>query len=85
MTEIELKLLLLRYNNLSKERAKAAYMWRCTGESVCYESKWSMCVDEMSKIKADLRECGYEFASIGYKVVDKVQHEEYKVVPISNC
>lgn len=85
MTEIELKLLLLRYNNLSKERAKAAYMWRCTGESLCYEAKWSKCVDEMSKIKADLRECGYEFASIGYKVVDKVQHEEYKVVPISNC
>ena len=84
MTEIELKLALLRYNMLSKERADAAYMWRHAGESVCYESKWSMCVDEMSKIKADLRECGYEFASIGYKVVGKVQHEEYKIVPISN-
>ena len=85
MTETELKLLLLRYNNLSKERAKAAYMWRCTGESLCYEAKWSKCVDEMEKMRNDLRECGYEFASIGYKVVDKVQHEEYTVVPISNC
>lgn len=88
MTEAELKLTLLLYNMLSKERADVAYMWRYAGESVCDEarwSKWSKCVDEMSKIKADLRERGYEFASIGYKVVGKVQHEEYKIVPISNC
>lgn len=85
MTEAEMKLALLRYNMLSKERADAAYMWRHAGESVCYESKWSMCWDEMSKMRDELRECGYEFASIGYKVVGKVRHEEYKIVPISNC
>ena len=39
----------------------------------------------MKKIEDELRECGYEFASIGYKVVGKVQHEEYKIVPISNA
>ncbi len=84
MTETEMKLALLRYNMLSKERADAAYMWRHAGESVCDEARWSKCADEMSEIKADLRECGYEFASIGYKVVGKVQHEEYKIVPMSN-
>ena len=85
MTETEMKLALLRYNLLSKERAEAAYMWTLTGESVCYESKWSMCVDEMSKMRDELRKCGYEFASIGSKVVGKVQHEEYKIVPMSNA
>lgn len=85
MTEAEMKLALLRYNLLSKERADAAYMWTLTGESVRYESKWSMCVDEMSKMRDELRECGYEFASIGSKVVGKVQHEEYKIVPMSNA
>ena len=85
MTEAELKLTLLLYNILSKERADAAYMWRVAGENVYYERKWSKYADEMSKIKADLRERGYELASIGYKVVDRVQHEEYKIVPISNC
>ena len=40
MTEIEMKLLLTRYNKLSEERAEAAYMWRHAGESVCYMSKW---------------------------------------------
>ena len=35
MTEAEMKLALLRYNKLSKERADAAYMWGHAGESVC--------------------------------------------------
>ena len=85
MTETEMKLALLRYNTLSKEKADAAYMWGHAGESVCYESKWSMCMDEMKKIEDELRECGYKFASIGYKKVGKVQHEEYEIVPISNA
>ena len=84
MTEIEMKLALLRYNKLSEERADAAYMWRHAGESVCYESKWSICRDEMSKMRDELRECGYEFASTGYKKVGKVQHEVYKIVPVNN-
>ena len=85
MTEIEMKLLLTRYNKLSEKRAEAAYMWGPAGESAYWESRWSMCVDEMSKMRDELRECGYEFASIGYKKVGKVQHEEYKIVPTSNC
>ena len=84
MTEIEMKLLLTRYNKLSEERAEAAYMWGHAGESVCYESKWSMCMDEMEKMEDELRKRGYKFASIGYKRVGKVQHEEYKIVPVNS-
>ena len=84
MTGIEMKLLLTRYNKLSKERSEAAYMWGHAGESVCDEARWSKCVDEMSKMRDELRECGYEFASTGYKKVGKVQHEEYKIVPVSS-
>ena len=84
MTETELKLALLRYNMLSKERADAAYMWRHAGESVCDEAKWSKCVDEMSKMKDELRECGYEFGNAGCKVVGKVQYNVYTIVPVSN-
>ena len=84
MTETELKLVLLRYNMLSKERADAAYMWRHAGESVCDEAKWSKCVDEMSKMRDELRECGYEFGNAGCKVVGKVQYNVYTIVPVSN-
>ena len=84
MTEAEIKLALLRYNKLSEATAEAAYMWRHAGESVCYESKWSICMDEMSKIRDELRECGYELASTGYKKVGKVQHEEYKIIPVNS-
>lgn len=84
MTEAEIKTALLRYNKLSEERADAAYMWRHAGESVCDEARWSKCMDEMSKIRDELRECGYELASTGYKKVGKVQHEEYKIVPVNS-
>ena len=84
MTETEMKLLLTRYNKLSEESAGAAYMWRHAGESVYYESRWLMCMDEMSKMRDELRKRGYEFASTGYKVVGKVQHEEYKIVPVNS-
>ena len=84
MTETEMKWALFRYNKLSEEKADAAYMWRHAGESVCYESKWSMCMDEMLKMRDELRKRGYEFASTGYKVVGKVQHEEYKIVPVNS-
>ena len=84
MTETELKLALLRYNMLSKERADAAYMWRHAGESVCDEARWSKCVDEMSKMRDELRECGYEFGNAGCKVVGKVQYNVYTIIPVSN-
>ena len=84
MTEIEMKLLLLRYNNLSKERAEAAYMWRCTDESLYYEARWSKCVDEMEKMRGDLRECGYEFTYTDSKVTGRIRYNVYETVPISS-
>ena len=84
MTETELKLALLRYNMLSKERADAAYMWRHAGESVCDEAKWSKCVGEMSKMRDELRSYGYEFDNAGCKVEGKVQYNVYTIVPMSN-
>lgn len=85
MTEIEMKLLLTRYNKLSKERAEAAYMWGHGGESVCYESKWSKCIDEMSKMMGDLRKDGYKFIFTNFKRVGKFQYQVYDIVPANNC
>ena len=85
MTEIEMKLLLARYNILSRERAEAAYMWGYSGKSVCYETKWSKCVDEMRKMKDDLRKHGYEFAYTSSKTADKVQYAVYRIVAIATA
>ena len=85
MTETELKLLLTRYNKLSKERAVAAYMWGRAGDSVCDEARWSKCVDEMSKMRDELWSRGYKFDSTGYKKVGKAQYEVYKIIPVSNA
>ena len=84
MTEIEMKLLLTRYNKLSEKRAEAAYMWGPTGESAYWESRWSMCVDEMSKMRDELWSRGYKFAPTGYKKVGKAQYEVYKIVPVNS-
>ena len=84
MTEEEMKLALLRYNKLSEERAVAAYMWGPADESGYYESRWSKCVDEMSRIRDELWSHGYKFDSTGYKKVGKVQHEIYKIVPVNS-
>ena len=84
MTEIEMRLLLARYNILSRERAEAAYMWGCSGKSAYYESKWSKCVDEMSKMRDDLRKSEYRFTYAGFKVVDKLQYSVYKIVPANS-
>ena len=81
MTEIEMKLLLARYNILSRERAEAAYMWGRSGKSVCYERKWSKCVDEMSEIRDDLHKAGYRFSYASFKIVEKFQYNVYKIVP----
>lgn len=81
MTEIEMKLLLARYNILSRERAENAYMWGQSGKSVYYENKWSKCVDEMSKMKDDLRKAGYRFSYASFKIVEKFQYNVYKIVP----
>ena len=84
MTEIEMKLLLTRYNKLSKERSEAAQMWGHAGESVCDEARWSNCVDEMSKMRDELWSRGYKFDSTGYKKVGKAQYEIYKIVPVNS-
>lgn len=84
MTEMELKLLLLRYNMLSKERTTAAYMWKHDGERACYESRWSVCVDEMMKMRNDLRKYGYEFARVGSKVTGRIGYSVYEIVPIND-
>ena len=84
MTEIETKLLLTRYNKLSEERAEAAYMWGHAGESVCYQSKWSKCMDEMSEMMNDLRKDGYKFIFINFKRVGKFQYQVYDIVPANS-
>ena len=84
MTEIEMKLLLTRYNKLSEKRAEAAYMWGPAGESAYWESRWSMCVDEMSKMRDELWSRGYKFAPTGYKKVGKAQYEVYRIVPVNS-
>ena len=82
MTETELKLLLLRYNTLSKERADAAYMWRNAGESLYYEARWSNCVDDMKELEESARKDGYRFIATGARVKGKVQSDVYTLVKI---
>lgn len=82
MTETELKLLLLRYNTLSKERAEAAYMWSLTGKSAYEKAKWSECVSEMVEISNELRRYGYELVCTGTKATSKTQYRVYKIVHV---
>lgn len=74
----------LAYNRLSKERANAAYMWRYTGESVYYESKWGKCVDDMQKLKESANAEGYKFVEeSSWKREGKIQYAVYKLVPLT--
>ena len=82
MTEIELKLLLLRYNMLSKRESTAAYMCLQTGKNMYYNAEWSECVDEMIEIRNDLRKHRYELAYADVKAVGKTEYDVYKIVPI---
>ena len=82
MTEIELKLMLLRYNMLSKEKAVAIHMYEHTGKSSYYDDKWEECMDEMSKMMDDLRKYGYKFICTGIKAVGETFYSAYKIVPI---
>lgn len=84
MTEMELKLMLLRYNVLSKERATAAYMCEHTdaGKSSYYDNEWSDCTIDMVWMRDDLRKHGYRFAFTGYKTTGKIKYEVYEIVPI---
>ena len=84
MTETEMKPLLTRYNKLSEERAEAAYMWRRAVESVCYQSKWSMCMDEMEKMMNDLRKDGYKFIFTHFERAGKFQYQVYDIIPVNS-
>ena len=84
MTETELKLALLRYNLLSKERAIAAFTWRHTGENAHDEAEWSECVSEMREMKDDLYRDGYKFTCAGSREAGRVIYEIYKIVPVDS-
>ena len=85
MTEIELKLTLLRYNILSKEESTAASEYMRAGETASYEDKLFKCINEMTKMEDDLRKYGYKFTCIGSKTEDGVCFNVYRIVPIDNC
>lgn len=85
MTEIELKLTLLRYNVLSKEESTAASEYMHAGEAAEYEDKWFKCLNEMTKMEDDLRKYGYELVYAGSKTEDRVCFNLYKIVPMDNC
>ena len=82
MAEAELKLMLLRYNMLSKERAEAAYMWSLTGKSAYEKTRWLEYVGEMEKISNELRSYGYDLVCTGIKTTSKTQYRVYKIVHV---
>ena len=86
MPETEMKLALLRYNMLSKEKATAVhmYVYAYTGKSSYYNDKWEGCIDEMMKMEDDLRKDGYEFVFTGYKTAGEVAYRVYEIVPIDD-
>ena len=85
MTEIELRLTLLRYNILSKEESIAASEYMRAGETASYEDKLFKCINEMTKMEDDLRQHGYKLTCVGSKTEDRVCFNVYKIVPIDNC
>lgn len=82
MIEAELKLLLLRYNMLSKRESTAAYMCLQAGEDMYCNAEWSSCVDEMIEIRNYLRKHGYELAYADVKAVGETEYDVYKIVRI---
>ena len=84
MTEMVLKLMLLRYNMLSKKDDTFAYMCIYSNEIAGHEDEWVECIDEMTEIKSELREHGYELVYADSKTAGKVRYSVYKLVPIDN-
>ena len=84
MTETVLKLILLRYNMLSKKESAAAYTCLQTGENMYYNAEWSECVDEMIEIRNDLRKHGYELVYADVKTAGKIEYDVYKIVLIND-
>ena len=84
MTDIELKLLLLRYNMLSKKDDIFADMCIHANTIAGHEHEWAECIDEMTEIKNELRKHGYELVYDDYKTEGKLCYSIYKLVPIDN-
>lgn len=84
MTDIELKLLLLRYNTLSKKDDIFADMCIHDNGIEGYEYEWADCIAEMSEIKNELREYGYDLVYDDYKTEGKICYVVYKLVPIDD-
>ena len=84
MSEIELKLMLLRYNMLSKKDDILADMCIHANAIAGHEHEWAECIDEMTEIKNELRKHGYELVYDDYKTEGKLCYSVYKLVPISN-
>ena len=84
MTEAELKLMLLRYNMLSKKDDTFAYMCIHSNEITGHEYEWAECIDEMTEINNELRNHGYELVYDDYKTEGEVSYSVYKLVPADN-
>ena len=81
MTETVLKLMLIRYNMLSKEKAAATSKCMHTGE----DDEWEECVDEMTKMGDDLRKYGCEFVRTSSKAAGESRYNVYTIVLTNNC
>ena len=84
MSEIELKLMLLRYNMLSKKDDIFADMCIHANAIAGNEQEWAECIDEMTEIKNELRKHGYELVYDDYKTEGKLCYSIYKLVPVDN-
>ena len=84
MTETELKLMLLRYNMLSKKDDIFADMCIHANTIAGHEHEWAECIEEMTEIKNELRKHGYELVYDDYKTEGKLCYSVYKLVPIDN-
>ena len=84
MTEAGLKLMLLRYNMLSKKDDIFADMCIHANTIAGHEHEWAECIEEMSEIKNELRKHGYELVYDDYKTEGKLCYSVYKLVSIDN-
>ena len=84
MTELELKLMLLRYNMLSKKEAEAAYKCMNAGDLIGYEDEWAAYLDKLAAVRRELRNYGYEVVYTGCKTADNIKYRVYKIAPINN-
>ena len=85
MTELELKLMLLRYNMLSKKEAEAAYKCVNADDFIGYEDEWAACLDKLAAVRRELRNYGYEFVYTGFKLADKIKYSVYRIVPTTTA